>query len=1074
MIRSPVLGRARIPYLRSAVSWFISLFLAVLALAWTNQSAHAQGAATGTITGRVINAATRQYLKNAQVELLGSGQVATTEDGGVFTFRDVPAGEAKIAVTYTGLDRLEQTVLVPSGSTASQEFALKSSAYDDSTITMGKYVVSTEREGNAKAIVDQKHAVNVKTVIASDAFGDVAEGNVGEFLKLLPGITVDYVDADVRAVRVRGLPPKYASFTIDGHPVAASASSSIDTGRQFEFEQVSLATLDVVEVNKSPMADMMASNLSGNINTISKSALNSKGRVLKYSANVTINQYGFTLDKTLGWDNEKHYKALPGGSIEFSDTFLNGKLGLVAAANHSGSYAEQRIVIGSTIFDRNPNNNQTELPLVSQWNFQHGLKPTFRDSIVLNLDYKATDELSLSLRTSYNYYDAEFYNRNWLVNANTTGMAFNADGTLNQASLTGISGMTERSAQSASAAANNSALSYAGVQGSNFHKFGGTFIGSPSLTWKHDNLRLDTSVSYSQSRNSYDSGNDGFFSAVVARMPGFSWNYTIDGDTGVKIRQVTTAASNNVSVLDLANYTANATVNNETRRAKDQFWTANADFQVDMDKWKVPTKIKVGADTRLNVRDISNFNPQWVLNTNPTTAGGINLGNYQEAFRPDIEQGTSITDLNGVTGKAPSPDKWRLYDLFQSGNTNPFATTASGAFTAAAPANFRNLLQNQFDIKETIFSTYAMGTLNPTRQLTLLGGLRYEQTESQGRAFDDIGHARASVLAGTTNTNDFGYIYKRYGNRVTRTQKYDNLFPSAQIRYEPRKNLVVRGAYFSSILRPDFSSLAGGVSVTENSAVPPYTFNVRNTELKPETANNYDVQLEYYFEPVGVVSLGAFYKDIKKIQIQISSFIDPNAIPTAISDLGYTASDIGSNSTIVRRINGGDSSIWGLEANYQQELRFLPGALRGLGVTVNLTYVNPENENLFTAASGGDGIAKYSANFILRYKYHKLSTQVSANWTDTRVTGLSGISIDSHGVTSPLAGVNNSNRYEYNYQRLVFGYNVNYAFTRYATVFLNINNFTNNPQFRYVERHPYTSRYGLYGATFNLGVKGNF
>src|SRR5690606_315199 len=145
-------------------------------------------------------------------------------------------------------------------------------------VQLNTFVVSTAREGNAKAISDQKFAPNIKTVISSDTFGDVPEGNLGEFLKLLPGITVDFVEADVRNIRVRGLPPKYATITFDGHPIANSGSSDLTRLRALEMEQVSLATVETVEVNKSPTADMSSPGLGGNVNTVGKSAFSQKGR----------------------------------------------------------------------------------------------------------------------------------------------------------------------------------------------------------------------------------------------------------------------------------------------------------------------------------------------------------------------------------------------------------------------------------------------------------------------------------------------------------------------------------------------------------------------------------------------------------------------------------------------------------------------------------------------------------------------------------------------------------------------------------------------------------------------------
>lgn len=1052
--------------------WFIHCLLVTLALA--------QGeAALGTISGRVSNAATGVYLSNAEVTIEGLDRRTTTAQGGTFVFNNVPAGDYNVSVSYTGLDTLSLPAAVLAGESALLVFELKSKAYEGEVVALGQFTVTSAREGNAKAIADQKVALNVKNVIAADAFGDVAEGNVGEFLKLLEGITVDYVDADVRAIRVRGLPPKYAAYTLDGHPVATSASSSIDTGRQFEVEQVSLATLEVVEVNKSPLADMAASNLSGNINTVSKSAFSTNRRIIRYNANVTLNQYAQHFKETIGWDNQEHYKALPGGQLEFSDTFLDGHLGLVAAVSHSGSYAEQRILISGQTFDRNPYNNQSETPIVTSWNFQHGLKPTFRDSVVVNLDYKVHDDLKFSLRTSYNFYDAPFFNRNWLVNTNTTGIGFNTDGTLNESVLTGTVNRTPTSHRSLSSGLTNTSNSYAAMQGSNFRKYGGTFITNPAVTWRTGIFKFDASGQYSQSRNKYDSGDEGYFSAVVARFPGLSWDYTSNGGTGVAIRQVNASAlSNTASFLDAANYNGSVTVNNERRRSKDQFWSGRLDAEADFSDWKLPTKFKVGGDSRLNVRDIQNFNPQWTLNAN-AASGGVNLGDYTEKFRPDIGKGTMVTDINGVTGLPPSLDKWRLFDLFKTYNTDPFLTTASGPFTAASANNLRNYLQNQFDIKETINSLYSMGTVELRKGLTLIGGIRYEKTETSGRSFDDIGEAKTLTLAplpaGTTianwrNTSD--YIMARYGTRRTRTQSYDNFFPSAQVRYEPRRNLVLRGAYFSSILRPDFGSVVGGVTVGSDTQVAPYSFTVRNTELKPEKADNFDVRVEYYFEPVGVVSLGAFYKDIKDIQVDVVQTIDPNSVPLSIQQLGFTGSDLGASSTVSTRQNAGNTSLYGLEAVYRQELAFLPQPFKGFGVEANFTYTEPDDIRLFSLTST-DGMAKYAGNLILRYKRGKFSVQGTANWTDKRLVQVTNVTVSTTGLITPNL-VNSSNRYEYIDPRLVYGLSTTYQLRPYAQLFFNWNNITNEAQFRYAERPLYLTRHGEYGSTFNLGVKGTF
>jgi len=53
-------------------------------------------------------------------------------------------------------------------------------------------------DGAAIAINEQRFAANIINVVSADEFGFVAEGNVGDFLKLLPGVTIDYGGGDAR------------------------------------------------------------------------------------------------------------------------------------------------------------------------------------------------------------------------------------------------------------------------------------------------------------------------------------------------------------------------------------------------------------------------------------------------------------------------------------------------------------------------------------------------------------------------------------------------------------------------------------------------------------------------------------------------------------------------------------------------------------------------------------------------------------------------------------------------------------------------------------------------------------
>ena len=132
------------------------------------------------------------------------------------------------------------------------------------------------------AIARQREAINVKNVVAADSFGNIADGNIGDFLQQMPGITAVYVGADVRSVQIRGIDGALNSVTMDGDRVASSQSAS--TGRTFEFEQASLNNIETIEVTKAPTPDMDADSIGGNVNIVSKSAFDRhQPRMFNYS-----------------------------------------------------------------------------------------------------------------------------------------------------------------------------------------------------------------------------------------------------------------------------------------------------------------------------------------------------------------------------------------------------------------------------------------------------------------------------------------------------------------------------------------------------------------------------------------------------------------------------------------------------------------------------------------------------------------------------------------------------------------------------------------------------------------------
>jgi hypothetical protein len=238
------------------------------------------------------------------------------------------------------------TLHLEAGRTATRDFELKSDTYKRAgsapgvPIVLQEFVVSSEWEGNAKAIMEQRAALNMKTVVASDNFGDVTGGNVAEFIKYLPGVVMNYTDADARSAQLAGLDSRYTGVSIDGMTMASASSANFGNARSFQFEQASINSIEAIEINKTLTASMDADSPAGVINMRSKSAFDRKGREIIAHVILSACPYELSLKKTAGPDDDFHHKIRPGGTFSYAESF-GGRFGVQVNLGHSTIWHEQ-------------------------------------------------------------------------------------------------------------------------------------------------------------------------------------------------------------------------------------------------------------------------------------------------------------------------------------------------------------------------------------------------------------------------------------------------------------------------------------------------------------------------------------------------------------------------------------------------------------------------------------------------------------------------------------------------------------------------------------------------------------
>ncbi len=276
------------------------------------------------------------------------------------------------------------------------------------------------------------------------------------------------------------------------------------------------------------------------------------------------------------------------------------------------------------------------------------------------------------------------------------------------------------------------------------------------------------------------------------------------------------------------------------------------------------------------------------------------------------------------------------------------------------------------------------------------------------RGIDGAGNPTATAGCVITPTE----IAFNNGATVADTTRVNHFhaLPSFNIKFDLTDKLVSRFAYSRAMSRPDIGLLRNFLNinrlspnlsdrsdpnVTRDPAGNPTAYNWQytgtsgNPGLKPITADQVDLTLEYYFARAGSLTVTGFYK-------QFYDYIQAGQFNLTIANNGVTE-----QVRLNRPVNGEGAGIYGAEVAFQTFFDFLPGPFDGLGVQANYTYVkndgietvNLTNETGAGTSGGGisydattvkaralEGVSEHSFNLVGMYEKGKVSARVAYNW----------------------------------------------------------------------------------------------
>lgn len=243
-------------------------------------------------------------------------------------------------------------------------------------------------------------------------------------------------------------------------------------------------------------------------------------------------------------------------------------------------------------------------------------------------------------------------------------------------------------------------------------------------------------------------------------------------------------------------------------------------------------------------------------------------------------------------------------------------------------------------------------------------GLRYFQVTVKSGGFVSFPDLQPDDPNDPTDPNnnwdsDDGFDQLGFGNNYTEfsiaENKYDDVLPSLNLKFELAPDLIGRFAASKAVAMPDIGQLRnymtidasnvntdygegdpndtlGGLPI-EGRTMEGWKASAGNPFLEPMESIQYDVSAEWYFADVGSLTGTLFYKDL-------SNFFVDGAFPRAVTNGSTGVTQI---VNVDGPINSEDGTLSGFELAYQQFYDFLPAPWDGLGLQVNYTYIDAKS-----------------------------------------------------------------------------------------------------------------------------------
>ena len=798
-----------------------------------------------------------------------------------------------------------------------------------------KITVTGLRASLTKSLNAKRFSNKIVDVITAEDIGKFPETNLSEAIQRVPGVTINRnATGEGTAVNLRGLGPEFSSTEVNGMLAGGSNGS-----RGFSFEIFPAELFSTVEISKSVTADQVEGGIAGSVALYTPKPLAISEKVLNasifsnYSDNTGTNSPKATIVFNQNWDDKFGINA----ALVYADTDM--QYNAVGGTSHSPLSAVWK----------GPNVGQPGGPTEEQFralyprieSFNHATEQRETLGATVTAQWSLTDHLEIIFRGLIGEIDAD--KRITVLDApsesNITAVSNTVikNGVATQATLTGVQQRI-------------------GARQSLINEKVKQF--TLSADWRlSDGLTFSPYIGYF-ARDKTDS-NDLF---SFRRME----------DSGVFVPA-------NVSYIMRDNYLEWSTPGTDFSSNPEEFVLnvfirrplkqsdANTTLKFDFD-YNNGDMLQLAYGLRYTDRTLEQSQSRTNLFAANTLADGTtpvnrrtDLPTLADVFRPLNR--FNIDGVNFAPSQLIGGDPKRIISTF-------FNSDGTGIPGTSINLDIPFGLINSYELSEKTMSAYIQAAIEASDKLTISTGLRFVKTDQ------NIGAQT------TTNSRDPAAF-----TPVTLKSDYQEALPNLNLRYQFDQDIIVRGAYFRSLTRPALAELAsfesfngideGGGRGTRG-----------NPDLKPFTADNYDLGFEWYFTNESIAAINLFYKDLDGF-IDTTSVTEQRSFPRQRDNAIVTGPII-----FTQPANGVAATIAGVELALQTRLGFISESLDDFGVLANYTAINSKaqySDKGDVRNSGLPGLSESSYNLAFYYDVPNFNARLSYTWRDEYLVAFASI-----------------------------------------------------------------------------------